>query len=101
MNKDTKNLFTGLLGSAVIVITVAFAASVARADGPPEQVLSNLETIEANQEILAETREAHEAFLKAKAENEQLERQNNSLGWKTNWSTMKPVPVEPSFLQPL
>lgn len=96
LNPANMKVAKAILVSLMLVLAYCFIARVAFADGPPEQVLSNLEQIEANQKVLAETREAHEAFLKAKAENEQLERQNNDLGWRTDWSSMNPIPLAPA-----
>lgn len=89
---ETMKALQGFLLSLAIVAAVALFGRIARADGPPQQVIENAKRIEENQAILKETRDAHNRFMEAKEANERMEKENNALGWCTDWSTLKPIP---------
>jgi len=93
MSKDSRKLAAGFLASILLVAGVALLASTARADGPPQEVIENAAAMKANQKVLEKNREAHEAFTAAKLDNERREKQNNELGWRTDWSSLNPVPL--------
>ena len=95
MTHDTRKAFKGFLLALAIIMTVSFLASIARADGAPQEAVENLEVMRANQKILDETREAHERFVQAKEDNERREQRNIELGWRTDWSTLELVPLTP------
>lgn len=88
----------GFLLALLIVVLVAFiGAAIGNAKGPPEQVVANQPIIEDAKARLEKNRPAHEAFLADKALIEKHEKENNALGWRTDWATLHPVPIEPSF----
>jgi hypothetical protein len=93
MSPLSKNAWIGYLIALGAVILICVSARIALAEGPPKEVLDNAEAIEQNQKIISETREAHERFMEAKLDTERREKQNNGLGWRMEWSTLRPVPV--------
>lgn len=88
------------LGVAIVftfLVIGAFGLS-ASADEPkptPEDY-ENLADIKSNQEIIEETREAHERFMAAKLWNEAESAELAKNGWCTDWQTM--TLVQCSFL---
>jgi uncharacterized protein YpmS len=95
---ENKKLITGIVLSFFVVIAVSLLARVAFAEGPPQEVADRVKPIHELQETIAETREAYERFVEAKAKQAELEKLNNAQGWRTNWETLQPVPIDPLFL---
>ena len=95
--KTDNPLKVALLTLAIVVGACMVGIALAESKGPPETVVNNEDPIAEYQKIIEKNRPAHEAFEAAKAAQAELERQNNALGWRTEWSTLKPVPIEPSL----
>lgn len=96
MSKDTKSALTGFVLSVFVVVAFCLCGlfiQAAFAGGPPKEVLAEAAAIKANQEAIAETREAHEKFVQAKRDNEARVGRMEEQGWSINWQTLEPVPA--------
>lgn len=80
------------IGIAVVMMFLvmgAFAIDAKADDEPTTEDIENLEDIKNNQEVIEETREAHERFMQAKAWNEAEVAALGKNGWSVNWETMQ------------
>lgn len=95
LNPANMKVAKALLVSLMLVLAYCFIAraAVAETPKPSKADLQNLEDIKANQEILEENREAHEAFMQAKSWNEAEVSELGKNGWRVDWATMKLVPL--------
>ena len=95
MSKDTQSVLKGFLLALILVITVAFASSLAVAkDTPSAEDYAKLTQIKENQKVIAANRDAYSQFISAKESNTSLVRQLNKNGWNIDWKTMKIVPFQ-------
>lgn len=93
---QTAKVFLAVLA---IVIFAAFAGRIlhANANGPSKENYADLSGAKEDQEVIAETREAHEQFMAAKKRNEERSARLAKDGYKINWAnmTLEPIPFQP------
>ena len=93
MTAHTQSALKGFFLALILVSTVAFASSLARAkEGPSAEDYTRLAQIKENQKVIAANRDAYSQFVSAKNSNADLVRALNKNGWNVDWQTMKIVP---------
>jgi hypothetical protein len=86
---DTKAKACILLVLAFAAIIIGFATSTSADEPKPTPAdYQNLEDIKRNQEVIEETREAHERFMAAKSWNESEHKELAKNGWCVKWDDL-------------